>query len=134
MADLPVLKTEQAEGLHDLGIEFDLGLYVFGDDIDQRGVFRIDAFLHIREVVNDAVDAVPVFAEGLQLVIPEVVDSRPDHAQEQVGLFLLFDQFRQSALVCNAEIQVPVGDQDHLVIAAFNILFLTDLIGCLDPG
>ena len=134
MADLPVLKTEQAEGLHDLGIELDLGLHIFGDDIDKGGVLRVDAFLHIREVVDDAVDAVSVFAEGLQLVIPEVVDSCPDHAQEQVGLFLLFDQFRQSALVRNAEIQVPVGDQDHLVIAAFDKLFLTDLIGCLDPG
>ena len=134
MIELSVLKSQQSERLHDFRIELYLCFYIFRNDIDQGSVFGIDALLHICEIVHYPVDSVSVFAEHLEFVILIVAKTRADHTQEQIALFLLLDQFCQSALVCDAKIQIAVRDQDHLIISAFDILFFSDLISLYNTG
>ena len=75
-----------------------------------------------------------MLAECLQLVILVVIEACPDHTKEQIALFLLLDQLFKSAPVRDAEIQIPVCDQDHLVVAVLDIFFFTDLVSRLDSG
>ena len=73
-----------------------------------------------------------MFAQDFELVILVIKETGADHAEEEIIFLLLLNEFFQSASVRDSEIQISVCDQDYLVVAVFDIIFLSDLIGCFD--
>ena len=73
-----------------------------------------------------------MLAQDFELVILVIKETGADHAEEEIIFLLLLNEFFQSASVRDSEIQISVCNQDHLVVAVFDIIFLSDLIGCFD--
>ena len=133
MVQFSVFKAKQPERGHQLRIKLHLRFHILGDDVDQRGIFIPDAFGHIADAVDDAVNPVAVLAQHLQLVVLQIGQADAEHAEKQIAFLLLFDQLLQTALADDAEVQISVGDQDDLIVAPGDIIPAPDFIRALDP-
>ena len=134
MVQLAVLIPQQPVGFYEAGIKLNLCFHIFGNDIRKRNKPPVHRLIHIVQIVHHAVRAVAVFREDFQIVVLVVVKTCADDGQEQVALFLFFDQTFQPVLVRNTEIQVAVRDQDHLVVPVRFVKLLPDIIRRVNSG
>ena len=134
VVQLSVFIAEKPVGFYEPRVKLDLRLDILRHNIGEGDEAPVNGLVHIVQIVHHAVGTVAVFREDFQIVVLVVVKARADDRQEQVALFLFFDQPLQPVLVRNAEIQVAVGDQDHLVVPVRVVKLLPDGIRRVNSG